>query len=116
MALGRKAERAVGEYLERQGFSIVAFNLRLGMLELDVVARQKNLVVVVEVRTRGPGAWTTAFGSISPLKRARIRRAGQRLWRERYRQDPSIERMRFDAASVVFDDAGVHIEYVPAAF
>jgi putative endonuclease len=106
----------VGEFLEQQGFSIVAFNLRLGMLELDIVARQKNLVVVVEVRTRGAGAWTTALGSINLLKRGRIRRAGQRLWRERYQHDPSVERMRFDVASVVFDGAGAHIEYVPAAF
>jgi putative endonuclease len=106
----------VGQFLERQGFSIVAFNLRLGKLELDIVARQKNLVVVVEVRTRGPRAWTSPFGSINVLKRTRIRRAGQRLWRERYQKDPSIERMRFDAASVVFDGAEAHIEYVPAAF
>jgi putative endonuclease len=111
------AEAAVAAYLERRGFAIVARNLRLGHLELDVIARQGALIVVVEVRTRGPGAWTTAFGSIDSAKRRRIRRAGERLWQRRYKNDASVERMRFDAASVSFGpDAEVHVEYVEAAF
>jgi putative endonuclease len=116
LAIGQAAEAAVCEYLEQQGYQIVARNLRLGRLELDVVARKEELVVVVEVRSRGPGAWTTGFGSITRLKRERIRRAGQRLWRERYRKDPSVERLRFDAASVVFEHDTARIEYIVAAF
>lgn len=103
-------------YLEQNGFDVVACNLRLGRLELDIVARRRELVVVVEVRTRGPGAWTSGFGSMTALKRLRIRRAGQRLWRERYRNDLTVERLRFDAASVTFVDGVPSVEYVPAAF
>jgi putative endonuclease len=114
--LGQAAEAAVCQHLEREGFAIVARNLRLGRLELDVVARKNELVVIVEVRTRGAGAWTTAFGSINRIKRERVRRAGARLWRERYRKDPSVERLRFDAASVVFEGETAHVEYVAAAF
>jgi putative endonuclease len=113
----RSAESAVAAYLERQGFAVVAQNLRLGRLELDVVARQGALIVIVEVRTRGAGAWTTAFGSIDSAKRRRIRRAGERLWQRRYKHDASVERMRFDAASVSFDANGdAQVEYVEAAF
>ena len=113
----RVAEAAVAVYLEQRGFSLVAQNLRLGPLELDIVARLGPLIVVVEVRTRGPGAWTTAFGSIDSGKRRRIRRAGERLWQRRYRNDSSVERMRFDAASVSFDENGdARVEYVEAAF
>ncbi len=102
--------------MSERGFQIVATNLRLSYLELDVVARRGELVVVVEVRTRGRGAWTSAFGSINGKKRYRIRLAGQRLWQRRYRQDMSVKRLRFDAASVVFGPAGPVIEYVEAAF
>jgi putative endonuclease len=90
--------------------------LRLQYLEVDVVARQGDLVVVVEVRSRGAGAWTSAFGSIDWRKRQRIRLAGQRLWERRYRHDPSVNRIRFDAASVGFEGDTATIEYVPAAF
>jgi len=75
-----------------------------------------DLVVVVEVRSRGGGAWTSGFGSIDGQKRYRIRLAGQRLWQRRYRQDLSVKRLRYDAASVIFGPAGPVIEYVEAAF
>jgi len=115
-ALGSRAEQAVADYLERAGFAIVARNLRLGRLELDIVARQGQLVVVVEVRTRSAGAWTTGLSSLTWSKRERIRRAGQRLWRQRYKNDLSVERLRFDAASVHFEGANPRVEYVIAAF
>jgi putative endonuclease len=114
--LGQRAESAVVHHLESLGFGIVARNLKLGRLELDIVARRAELVVVVEVRTRGPGAWTTGLGSVNRAKRERIRRAGQRLWRMRFKGDPSVDRLRFDAASVRFDGEEPNIDYVVAAF
>jgi putative endonuclease len=114
---GRRAEAAVVAYLRAQGLAIVATNLRLSHLEIDVVARDGPVIVIVEVRTRGAGAWTTAFGSIDSQKRVRIRRAGERLWNRRYKHDQSVERMRFDAASVTFmPDGTPNVEYVRAAF
>jgi putative endonuclease len=113
---GGAAERAVAELLTARGFQIVALNLRLSYLELDVVARRGDLVVVVEVRSRASASWTSGFGSIDGRKRYRVRLAGQRLWSRRYRGDPSVNRLRFDAASVVFGPEGPRVEYVEAAF
>lgn len=90
--------------------------MRLQYLELDVVARLGDLIVVVEVRTRGSNAWTSGFGSLDGKKRYRVRLAGQRLWQRRYKNDASVNRMRFDAASVVFGADGPVVEYVEAAF
>ena len=115
-ALGARAEALVAEYLVAEGYEIVATNLRIGALEIDVVARRGPLVAVVEVRTRGPGALTSGFGSVDGRKRERIRRAGERLWQRRYRNDRSVERMRFDVASVRLDRDPPTLEYVVAAF
>lgn len=115
-SVGDAAEAAVAEYIAALGLQLVAKNLRVGRLELDLVAREGSVIVVIEVRTRGSGAWTSGFGSIDSEKRARIRRAGERLWQRRYKHDGSIERLRFDAASVTFTDAGPIVEYVRAAF
>jgi putative endonuclease len=69
------------------------------------------------VRTRGPGAWTSALASIDAKKRARLRVAGERLWRERFARDESIERLRFDAAAVeLLPDGSARVEHVKAAF
>lgn len=115
--LGTRAEEAVARYLSARGAAIVARNLRIGRLEIDIVAREGPVVIVVEVRTRGRTSWTRALGSLNAKKRLRVRRAGERLWRMRYRNDASVERLRYDAASVSFDDDGrVVVEYVKAAF
>ncbi len=113
--VARRAEDAVARYLERRGFAIVARNLRLGHLELDIVARLADLVVIVEVRTRGAGALTTAHGSVLGPKRRHLQRAAARLWARRYRHDRSVSRLRIDVAAVVFTPDGPRIDYVPAA-
>lgn len=115
-AVGAAAEEAVARYLAVRGFDVVARNLRLGRLELDIVARRGPLVVVVEVRHRGEGAWTSGFGSLDAKKRQRIRRAGERLWQRRFSGDTSVERLRFDAASVTFEDGVPVVDYADAAF
>lgn len=113
--LGARAELEVARYLEDRGFEVVALNLRVGPDELDVVARRGDLVVVVEVRFRSSSSWTTAFGSILPEKRKRIQRAARRLWRARYARDPSVTRLRLDAAAVVLEDGRYAITYCPGA-
>jgi putative endonuclease len=112
---GRAAETAVANDLARRGLSIVATNVRLGRLELDVVALDRDTVVVVEVRHRGGGAWQTGLASIAPAKAKRVRAAGERLWRERFLRDASVNRMRFDVAVVTFEpDGEARIEYALA--
>jgi putative endonuclease len=96
---------------------VLAINVRVGHLELDVIAREGPVIAVIEVRTRGPGAWVRALDSVDATKRARVRRAGERLWRRRFARDPSVERMRFDVAAVELDEDGeARVEIVKAAF
>src|SRR5690606_9691267 len=115
-ARGSAAEELVAQWIESQGMRLVARNLRLGRLELDIVAREGKVVVVIEVRRRDAGSWTSGISSIDHVKRKRIRQAGERLWRRRYRNDSSVDRMRFDVASVYYSEAKTSIEYVKAAF
>jgi putative endonuclease len=115
--VGTRAEQAVAAHLAAAGLEIVGMNVRVGRLELDVVARDGAVIAVVEVRTRGPGAWVRPLDSVDAGKRARVRRAGERLWRERFARDLRIERMRFDVAAVeLLPDGGARIEIVKAAF
>jgi putative endonuclease len=111
--LGRRAEIAVADYLFASGFSVLARNLRLGPLELDIVARSGALLVVAEVRTRGPGALVAAFESVTATKRARLARAVARLWREQSVSIAGVRRVRIDVAAVKFDGPRTLIEYAP---
>jgi putative endonuclease len=115
-AKGDRAEEAVVDYLVVRGFEILGRNVRLGALEIDVVARRGDLAAIVEVRTRGEGAFTRGLESVDAKKRMRITRAAERLWRTKLSKMPGIERVRIDVASVTFDGAETHVEYIEAAF
>ncbi len=114
-ALGRRAESAVADYLHANGFAILAQNLRLGALEIDLVARRGPLVVIVEVRARGKGAYERPFASIAGMKRTRLLRAADRLWRSRIRAMHDVERLRIDVAAVRFEEGRAHVEYIAGA-
>jgi putative endonuclease len=113
--LGLRAELAVADYLVAHGFVILNRNLRLGALELDIVARHRELVAVVEVRTRAPGSFEGPFASIGPAKRKRLVRAVERLWGERFAAMSAVERIRIDAAAVAFEAGQTRVEYVEGA-
>jgi len=116
-AVGARAEELVAAHLAASGLVIVAVNVRVGRLEIDVIARDAGVIVIVEVRARGPGAWVRPLDSVDAKKRERLRRAGERLWRERFADDASVERMRFDVAAVELVPGGEpRIEIVKAAF
>ena len=115
--LGQRAELAVADLLFVLGFDVVARNLRLGRLEVDVVARRGPLVVMTEVRTRGPGSYLGPFGSVTRTKRARLVKAAQRLWRSRSEHGwmGGVERLRIDVAAVSFASRETTVEYAPGA-
>jgi putative endonuclease len=116
-ALGVRAEEVARAHLVERGLELVARNLRVGRLELDLVLRDGALIVVVEVRTRGAGSFQRALDSVDSRKRARVRAAGERLWRERFARDASVDRMRFDIAAVEFQPDGTAVvEHIKAAF
>jgi len=113
--LGRRAEDAVADYLSVRGYRVLGHNVRLGPLELDLVARRGPLVAIVEVRMRGEGSLQGAFESIDAAKRAHLRRAVWRLWREKLRGMRDVQRVRIDCAAVRFAGKETWVEYVEGA-
>ena len=114
---GRRAEDAAVAWLIRDGWQIVGRNVRLGHLELDVLARQGDVLAIVEVRFRGPASWLGALDSVDSRKREHLRAAARRLWAERLHHDESIRVVRFDVIVVGFDAQGAaDVERIAAAF
>jgi putative endonuclease len=89
--------------------------VRVGALELDVVARKGDLAVIVEVRTRGPGSFAGALASVDIKKRESLVRGAERYWRATLSKVPGIERVRIDVAAVTFEAGETRVEYVEAA-
>lgn len=113
---GRRAEEAAAAFAVSCGMIVAARNVRVGRLEIDLVAIDGDCVVVIEVRTRGPGSWVGPLTSVDWRKRARLRAAGESLWRTRYKSDARLMRMRFDLMAVELTHDPPRVEHVRAAF
>ncbi len=112
---GKQAEAIVADYLVADGYTILARNLRLGRLEIDIVARRGAVVAVVEVRTRGETSFLPALASLSRVKQARLLRAADRLWQDRLAGLADVERVRIDVAAVYLGPGAPRVEYVKGA-
>jgi len=69
---GREAEALAAAWLERQGLRIVSKNWRCRFGEIDLVARDGQYLVFVEVRARSSRSFGGAAESIDAPKRSRL--------------------------------------------
>jgi putative endonuclease len=93
---GEAAEALAGRFLAQQGLAIVARNYRTRLGEVDIVARDGEVLVFVEVRLRSWAAWGGAAGSVDGRKQRRIV-AAARHYLSRLRAEPPC---RFDVLTI----------------
>ena len=105
---GRLAEEAAAEYLEKQGFEILARNWRNRWCEIDIVARRLAEVHLVEVKYRQHHSFGGGFGAINADKVRRLQRAALAFSRS---DDPVI----VDVISVKGEPGSWHIEFLENA-
>ena len=74
---GDAAERAAERHIVAHGCTIVARNARYREGELDLIARERDVLVFVEVRMRSGIAYGGAAASIDRSKQRRLARAAQ---------------------------------------
>jgi putative endonuclease len=77
--LGAAAEEIAAAYLAAHGAEILERNYRRRLGELDVIAREGDTLLIIEVRTRSTSAYGGAAASVDVRKRRRIVRAAQQL-------------------------------------
>ncbi|MDB5092973.1 MAG: YraN family protein [Candidatus Eremiobacteraeota bacterium] len=70
---GRAGEDAAVALLEANGYRIVARNVRLPGGEIDVIAREGDVVVFVEVKARAGSSFGSALSAVDARKRATLR-------------------------------------------
>jgi putative endonuclease len=104
------AESLAAQYLEAQGLTLAARNYRCRFGEIDIVAREGDTLVFVEVRRRRSEAFGGAAESITAAKRLRIIKAA-RHYLGRLRNPPPC---RFDA--VLIRGEPPRIEWIRNAF
>lgn len=74
---GGRGEDTAVDLLESHGLRIVARNYRTRFGEIDIVARDGDCLVFVEVRVRSAGRFGGAMESVGARKRSRLVAAAQ---------------------------------------
>ena len=112
---GASGEKLAGRFLRRNGFKILYRNFRgRSGGEIDLVCRDGQTLVFVEVKTRSREDFGRPFDAVDREKQKRISRGGL-AWL-RMLDDPDIL-FRFDVVEVIMaQDAEPRIELIRNAF
>lgn len=114
IALGSAAEDAACAFLLAHGLVLFARNVRFRFGELDLVMREGETIVFVEVRRRRPSRFGDGAASVDHRKRRRLRLAA-RAWLAANRT-AARARCRFDVASVRAEAGILHVDWWRDAF
>jgi putative endonuclease len=113
--VGHAAENIAADFLRAKGLEILERNYLRRLGELDIVARDRDVLVIAEVRTRTSERYGGAAASVDARKQQRIIRAASQLLQRR--KDLARLRVRFDviAVSNIASEAPT-IEWIQHAF
>lgn len=112
--LGRRGEAIAAQFLMGAGFDIVERNWRCRQGEIDLVAREGDELVFVEVKTRSSVAFGHPLESITLAKLARLRRLAA-AWCDAH--PGSHNHIRIDAVAVIAPPRGeFEIDHVRRVF
>jgi putative endonuclease len=113
LALGRRGEDLAHRFLRKQGYVILARNYRLasGDAEADLIARDGDHLVVVEVKTRENEDFGPPDRAISPDKRRHLLRVAA-AWARK--TGAARDAVRCDVVTVVLSNPPV-INLFPGA-
>jgi len=113
IALGTLGESLAKAALEQQGYAIIATRYRTRVGEIDIVARDGECLVFVEVKTRRHIECGTPAEAVTPRKQRRII-AMARDFLARYQSDATS--CRFDVVAILLTDGEPSIEVIRNAF
>lgn len=72
--IGKQGETLAEDYLRQQNYKIVEKNFRCKLGEIDIIAKDRHLVVFVEVRTKTSDAYGPAYNTVTYSKRKQVKR------------------------------------------
>jgi putative endonuclease len=101
--LGRRGERLAEQFLTAAGLEIVDRNWRCTQGEIDLIARDGDALVFVEVKTRTSTAFGHPLEAITSVKLARLRRLAAAWCAE---HDARARSIRLDAVAVLAPPSG----------
>ncbi|KPD24208.1 MULTISPECIES: YraN family protein [Idiomarina] len=110
---GNKAESIASEFLAKHQISIVERNYRIDGGEVDLIARDKDVWIFVEVKYRANEKFASILEQITPQQCRRIRYTA-RHYLMTHNIDEHTAAIRFDVIGI--SGGSLNIEWIKDAF
>ncbi|MER3376133.1 MAG: YraN family protein [Allomuricauda sp.] len=109
---GKQGEQLAVDFLVKQGYEICTRNYRYRKAEIDIIARQGEILAIVEVKSRNTGFLEEMSTTINPKKRQLLVLAADQYVQE---MDLDVE-VRFDIITVIKKGTNFEIDHLENAF
>jgi putative endonuclease len=111
--LGKRGEEIAIRFLKKKGYHILLTNYVCKMGEMDIIAREKDTLVFIEVKTRT----STAFGppqlAVNLTKQMQLSKVALYFLKEMRLEEVKA---RFDVVAILVRPRGEEIELIKDAF
>ncbi|MEW6067790.1 MAG: YraN family protein [Nitrospirota bacterium] len=111
--LGDKGEDFAVKFLKEKGYKIIRRNYRSTIGEIDIIAKDGDTIVFIEVKTRTNISFGYPFEAINTKKRQKLKNLAL-LYLKQQKEEFSV---RFDIVSIFCADNGKNkVEHIKDAF
>lgn len=112
--IGEQGERLAQEYLAQRQLVLVERNYRCAFGEIDLIMRDRDCLVFVEVKQRKNALYGSPLEMISAKKQQKLRRTAEHYIS--HHKISSHQAMRFDAVGITTGGATESVQWVQNAF
>ena len=112
LEFGKMGEQMAAKYLTDQDYIILEHNYRRGHLEIDLIALDKDELVVVEVKSRAYDTILQPEDAVNHKKRLALIQLANEYVKTHNRK----ENVRFDIVSIISNDRGSEIKHLKNAY
>ncbi|NNL16766.1 MAG: YraN family protein [Flavobacteriaceae bacterium] len=110
--LGKKGEQLAVDYLLKKGYDIVERNYRFDKAEVDIIAKQNDILAIIEVKTRSSIDFGNPQDFVKPKQIQRLVKAVD----EYVTVNELDVEVRFDIVAIVKKSKTYEIEHLEDAF
>ncbi|MCK9400246.1 MAG: YraN family protein [Bacteroidales bacterium] len=110
--LGKQGEEIAVTHLLKQGYHILDKNWRAGRNEIDIIAKDKDFLVIIEVKSRRNDTFAEPEEAVTKEKQQSLIRAANAYI---FRKNITLE-ARFDIISIIHNKDETRINHLKDAF
>jgi len=110
--IGSKGEDIAAGFLKDKGYRIIERNYKTPIGEVDIIARDRDTIVFVEVKTRSSNIFGYPFEAVDARKQHKLKNLAL-LYMKQKKKDFAV---RFDVLSIHISNGEKEIEHIMDAF